>query len=179
MMKKILCLVIFLSPLLLANAQRKTALTKPKAINQAAVDTTKPADPLQPDSVIVIGKPVLGNATVYDLDFDGSKTASGEIFSNIRLTAASNDFKLNSWVLITNTKNKQNVMVRINDRLSSRQKRNGVLVNISQEAGQKLGIKKEKSIKVKVELIDVSNIKSDDSDNIQQATSEALPVSQR
>jgi rare lipoprotein A len=161
MMKKVLCLVIFLSPVLLASAQRKVALTKPKLTGQAKTDTVKPADPLQPDSVTITGKPVLGNATVYDLDFDGSKTASGETFSNIRLTAASNDFKLNSWVLITNTKNRQNVMVRINDRLSSKQKRYGVLVNISHEAGQKLGIKKEKILKVKIELITVNNIESD------------------
>ncbi|MES2372672.1 MAG: septal ring lytic transglycosylase RlpA family protein [Bacteroidota bacterium] len=166
MMKKILCLVIFLSPVLLATAQRKVAITKPRPVIEANADTAKAVDPLQPDTVIVTGKPVLGNATVYDLDYDGSKTASGETFSNIRLTAASNDFKLNSFVLITNTKNRQNVMVRINDRLSPKQKRNGVLINISHEAGQKLGIKKEKSIKVKVELIEINNEGSDSSENI-------------
>jgi rare lipoprotein A (peptidoglycan hydrolase) len=122
MMKKILCLVIFLSPVLLASASGKLRLLSQKLTGQPKTDTVKPADPLQPDSVTVTGKAVLGNATVYDLDFDGSKTASGETFSNIRLTAASNDFKLNSWVLITNTKNRQNVMVRINDRLSSNKK---------------------------------------------------------
>ncbi|MEO8174425.1 MAG: septal ring lytic transglycosylase RlpA family protein [Sediminibacterium sp.] len=164
MMKKILCLVIFLSPVLLATAQRRVALTKPKPVKVAQTDTVNVKDPLQPDSVTVTGNPVSGNATVYQLDFDGSKTASGEIFSNIRFTAASNYFKLNSWVLITNTRSRQNVMVRINDRLSSRQKKNGVLINVSHEAGKQLGFKKEKSIKVKVELINVNNSSSDSLD---------------
>ena len=48
------------------------------------------------------GKPVTGIAAVYDLDLDGTKTASGEIFLNIRLTGARNDIKLNSWVNVTN-----------------------------------------------------------------------------
>jgi len=149
MTKKIICLIIFLSPFLLAFAQQDTLPVKKRPA--VVVDT------LRPDAFTISGKPITGNATIYDLDFDGSKTASGETFFNIRLTAASNNFKLNSWVKVTNTKNKKYVIVRINDQLSSRQRKTGTVILLSHEAGKTLGIKKEKMFKVKVELIVVND----------------------
>ncbi len=149
MTKKPICLIIFLSPFLLAFAQQDSVSVKQRPAT--VVDT------LRPDAFTISGKPITGNATIYDLDFDGSKTVSGETFFNVRLTAASNDFKLNSWVKVTNTKNKKYVIVRINDRLSSKQRKNATVIHLSQEAGKNLGIKKEKLFKVKVELIIIND----------------------
>jgi rare lipoprotein A (peptidoglycan hydrolase) len=147
MMKNCICLFIFLSSILPGFSQQDSlpATKKPSNI----VDT------LRPNAFKVIGKAITGNATTYNLDFDGSRTASGETFSNIRLTAASNDFKLNSWVKVTNPKNKKYVLLRINDRLSSTQRKKGVAINLSAEAGKNIGIKKGALLKVKIELIDV------------------------
>lgn len=147
-MKKLTCLIIFLSPLLLGFGQRGDISGKK---DSTVVDT------LRPEAFKVSGKPVTGNASVYDLDFDGSKTASGETFFNIRLTAASNDFDLNAWVKVTNPKNKKYTIVRINDKLSSSQKKKGIKINLSHEASKELGIKKESLFKVKIELITVND----------------------
>jgi rare lipoprotein A (peptidoglycan hydrolase) len=148
MMKKVICLAIFLSPFLFAFSQQSAGRGKK--------DTTV-VDTLRPEAFKVAGKPITGNASVYDLDFDGSKTASGETFFNIRLTAASDDFDLNSWVKVTNPKNKKYTIVRINDKLSSRQKKKGIKINLSQEASKELGIKKESLFKVKLELISIND----------------------
>lgn len=148
MMKKLICLIVFLSPVLVSFGQREGKAGKK---DSAVVDT------LRPEAFKVSGKPVSGNAGIYDLDFDGSKTASGETFFNIRLTAASNDFDLNSWVKVTNPKNKKYTIVRINDRLSSRQKKKGMKINLSHEAAKELGIKNESLFKVKIELITIND----------------------
>jgi rare lipoprotein A (peptidoglycan hydrolase) len=147
MMKNGICLFIFLSSILTGFGQQDTLPITNKPAN--IVDT------LRPNAFKVAGKAITGNATTYNLDFDGSRTASGETFSNIRLTAASNDFKLNSWVKVTNPKNKKYVLLRINDRLSSAQRKKGVAINLSAEAGKNIGIKKGISLKVKIELIDI------------------------
>jgi rare lipoprotein A len=148
MMKKVICFIIFLSPFLLAFGQRGEGRGKK--------DTTV-VDTLRPQAFKVSGKPVTGNASIYDLDYDGSKTASGETFFNIRLTAASNEFDQNSWVKVTNPANKKYTIVRINDKLSSRQKKKGIKINLSQEAGKELGINKASLFKVKLELIVIND----------------------
>lgn len=155
MMKKIASLLLFLAPFLPALAWQNSASIKKSAVSIA--------DTLRPDAYSISGKPVTGNATVYDLDFDGSKTASGETFFNIRLTAACNEFKLNSWVKVTNPKTGNYVIVRINDRLSKKQKRNGVLINLSDEAGKTIGVKKNTYLKIKIELLIPNESKSNDS----------------
>jgi rare lipoprotein A (peptidoglycan hydrolase) len=158
MMKNCICLFIFLSSILTGFSQD----TLPVANKPATV-----VDTLRPNAFKVVGKPITGNATTYNLDFDGSRTASGETFSNIRLTAASNDFKLNSWVKVSNPKNKKYVFLRINDRLSSKQRKKGIVINLSAEAGKNIGIKKGTTLKVKVELVAVldsmSVVKMEDS----------------
>ena len=114
-------------------------------------------DTLRQDALITIGKAVTGKAAIYDTDLDGTKTASGEVFFNIRLTAACNDFKLNAWVKVTNLGNKKYVIVRINDRISARQKKKGIVVNLSEEAGRNISIKKGNLSKIKIEEIIVND----------------------
>lgn len=148
-MKKIIFLFIFLYPFLLAIAQQDTLPVKKSMGN--IIDT------LRPDALITIGKAVTGKAAIYDTDLDGTKTASGEVFFNTRLTAACNDFKLNAWVKVTNLGNKKYVIVRINDRISARQKKKGIVVNLSEEAGRNISIKKGNLSKIKIEEIIVND----------------------
>ena len=65
-------------------------------------------------------KSKLGIASFYSKNLDGTKTATGERFKNSNLTAASNSFKLNTWVKVTNIHNGNWVIVRINDRMHPR-----------------------------------------------------------
>lgn len=148
MIKKVTSLVVFLLCFLLSFAQQ---VEKSATKDSAVVDT------LRPVALKVVGKPATGTAAIYDLDRDGSKTASGETFFNIKLTAASNDYGLNSWVKVTNPKNEKYTIVRINDRLTRGEKKRGVKINLSHEAGKELGITKDIAFKVKIEQIEVND----------------------
>lgn len=143
-MRKIICLLVFLSISLLAFTQQDSL---PVNVSPGNI-----ADTLRPETIKLSGKKIAGTATIYSDARDGTKTASGEVFFNIRLTAASNDFKLNSWVKVTNTKNRKYVIVRINDRMSANQRTKGVVISLSQEAGKSIGIQKNIN-KVKVESL--------------------------
>lgn len=55
-------------------------------------------------------------ASYYHDKFNGRKTASGEIFSNTKLTAANLRLPFGTLVKITNIKSGKSVTVRINDR---------------------------------------------------------------
>lgn len=75
------------------------------------------------DSFTLIGKAIKGTASYYSQKFEGRKTATGAIFRNAKFTAASNHFKLNTLVRVTNLKNNKSVIVLINDRMHNRMKK--------------------------------------------------------
>ena len=57
-----------------------------------------------------------GKASYYGKRFNGRKTASGERFSNSKLTAAHKTLPFGTKVKVTNLKNGKSVKVRVNDR---------------------------------------------------------------
>lgn len=85
------------------------------------------------------GKPLKGLASIYANRFVGLRTATGEIFKHSNLTAASNNFKINSWVKVTNLSNMKSVIVRINDRMHPRMARMGRVVDLTKAAAKLLG----------------------------------------
>jgi rare lipoprotein A len=92
----------------------------------------------------------IGHASFYADKFIGKKTASGEIFSQEKLTCAHNTYPFGSKVRVTNLKNGKNVILKVNDRLHHRNPR---LVDLTRAGATKLGFNKTGIIKVKVELI--------------------------
>ena len=58
----------------------------------------------------------VGNASWYGEFFQGRETASGESYDMFRYTAAHMQLPLGTWVKVTNLKNNEFVIVRINDR---------------------------------------------------------------
>lgn len=84
-------------------------------------------------------KTLKGKATIYANFFQGRRTATGEIFKHSNLTAASNNFKLNSWVKVTNLSNMKSVIVRINDRMHPRMAKMGRIVDLTKTAASLLG----------------------------------------
>lgn len=60
--------------------------------------------------------PIIGKASWYGRDFHGKKTASGERYNMYEMTAASKTLPLGSYAKVTNLKNHQWVLVKINDR---------------------------------------------------------------
>ena len=91
-----------------------------------------------------------GTASFYANKFNGRKTASGEIFSQDKLTAAHNGLPLGTWIKVTNLRNKRSVIVRVNDRLAHNNKR---LVDLSRAGASKLGYTSKGLTKVKVEVL--------------------------
>src|SRR5664279_1228591 len=76
-----------------------------------------------------------GTASFYANKFEGRKTATGEIFTQKKLSGASNILPLNHWVRVTNTRNNLFVVLRINDRMYKNNKR---LIDLSKAAARKL-----------------------------------------
>jgi len=106
------------------------------------------------DSVILTGKVIRGIASFYSASLDGTPTATGEIFRNNKLTAASNNLKLNTWVRVTNLKNGKTVIVRINDRMHPAMKKKGRVIDMSRLGAKKLDFIKDGLTKVKLEVIE-------------------------
>ncbi len=102
-------------------------------------------------------KPLAGIASFYALHFNGLRTATGEIFKHSNLTAASNNFKINTWVRVTNLINNQSVIVRINDRMHERMARKGRVVDLTSAAAKLLGVGITGLLKVKVEPLSIAS----------------------
>jgi rare lipoprotein A len=92
-----------------------------------------------------------GQASYYANKFVGRKTASGEIFSQSKMTCACNAVKLGTWLRITNVRNNQSVIVKVNDRIHPRMKR---VVDLTSGAAKKIGITSVHGVgRVKVEVL--------------------------
>ncbi|MDE1175361.1 MAG: septal ring lytic transglycosylase RlpA family protein [Edaphobacter sp.] len=58
----------------------------------------------------------VGEASWYGKYFQGKKTANGEEFDMNKLTCAHRSLPLNTWIKVTNLKNRRSIFVRVNDR---------------------------------------------------------------
>ena len=91
-----------------------------------------------------------GTGSFYAKKFNGRRTANGEFYDGTKFTAACNVLPLNTWIRVTNLRNKRQVVVKVNDRLNSRNKR---LVDLSYAAARKLGYTSQGLTRVKVEVV--------------------------
>jgi len=90
-----------------------------------------------------------GYASFYSNKFIGKKTASGEVFSQEKLTCAHNTHPMGTLLTVTNLKNNKTVVVRVNDRLHYRNPR---IIDLSRLAAEKLDFKGGGVVKVRVEV---------------------------
>jgi len=118
------------------------------ANNLHAQKTKQGARPLVSSSNKI--KTQYGVASFYANKFNGRKTANGEVFSQQKLTAASNTLPLNTWVKVTNLHNKKTVVVKINDRMHHHNKR---LIDLSKAAAHELGYTGWGLTKVRVDVL--------------------------
>jgi len=95
-------------------------------------------------------KILYGTASFYSNKFEGRKTASGEIFSQKKKTAACNVLPLGTWIRVTNLRNGRTAEVKVNDRLHSDMKR---VVDLTRSVAQQLGFVKSGLTRVKVEVL--------------------------
>jgi rare lipoprotein A len=96
-------------------------------------------------------KILYGQASFYANKFNGRRTASGEIFSQAKLTAACNVLPLGTWIQVTNLKNGKIVVVKINDRLHPSMRR---LIDLTRTGAKQLEYISRGLTRVKVEVLD-------------------------
>jgi rare lipoprotein A len=94
---------------------------------------------------------ITGLATYYANKFEGSLTATGEIFHHSALTAASNVFALNTWVKVTNILTGTSIIVRINDRMHPGMTKKGRVLDLTLTGAKELKIVNRGIAKVKIE----------------------------
>ena len=100
-----------------------------------------------------------GTASYYANHFEGQKTSNGETFTQKALTAASNFFKLNTFVRVTNLLNNESVIVKITDRMHPRMAQKGRVVDLSLKAAADIKMLGQGLAKVLVELVPKSTVK--------------------
>lgn len=92
----------------------------------------------------------IGIASYYHDKFVGRKTATGEIYTHDKMTAAHKNLPLNCWVKVTNLTNDSVVILRINDRMPQWNKRS---IDLTVAAAKKLNYIHEGLTKVRIEVI--------------------------
>ena len=107
----------------------------------------------QQDTTAKKTKVLYGVASFYSKHLEGVTTATGETFHHNQLVAASNNFKLNSWVRITNIRNGKSVVVRINDRMAKAMQQLGRVADVTISAATQLGFINRGLAHVKVEEV--------------------------
>jgi rare lipoprotein A len=91
-----------------------------------------------------------GEASWYGPGFHGKETASGEIFDQNEMTAASRTLLLGTRVLVTNRDNGKSVEVTINDRGPYV---DGRIIDLSKAAARKIGLLKPGIADVRIDVI--------------------------
>jgi rare lipoprotein A len=98
-----------------------------------------------------------GAASIFTDNFQGKKTASGELYDMNKLTAAHKSFPFGSRIKITRLDNKQFVIVRVNDRGPYIK---GRVVELSRKAAREIGLT-EDEVRVRIDLVEKANDNED------------------
>jgi rare lipoprotein A len=91
-----------------------------------------------------------GQASFYSNKFNGRQTASGEVFSQKKMTCACNVLPIGTWIKVTNLRNGKSALVKVNDRLHPTMKR---VVDLTRAGAQKLGFVSAGLTRVRVDFI--------------------------
>ena len=91
-----------------------------------------------------------GIASYYGGNFNGKRTASGEMFNKNAMTAAHRSLKFGTKLKVTNLRNGKTVLVRVNDRGPHVQ---GRIIDLSQAAAKKIGLAHAGTARVKLEVL--------------------------
>ena len=92
-----------------------------------------------------------GKASWYGTKFQGRRTANGERYDMFKMTAASPELPIPSYVRVTNLQNSLEVVVRVNDRGPFK---SGRIIDLSYAAAKKLGFHAQGTADVEVEYLD-------------------------
>jgi rare lipoprotein A len=130
-----------------AAAAAVLALSVPAAMAQTTAPAAAPssAPAAKPAATVESGK-----LAWYGRKFAGRRTASGEAFNPDALTMAHKTLPFGTRVKVTNTKNKKNVTLRVNDRGPTQADRVG---DVSLAAASQLGMVRSGVIDAELEVV--------------------------
>ena len=95
-------------------------------------------------------KPWYGMASWYGKDWNGKRTACGQIFDSERLTAAHPYLACGTWVRITNARTGHSEFARITDRGPYEEGRE---IDVTERVARRIDISEHGVEKVKIEVI--------------------------
>ena len=114
---KLCCLLLLVSCHSSKMAQQQKATHKSSKMVVKKKKTTSEKDKSVAEaSSTVSTMATTGVASYYHNKFNGRKTASGEVFSNNKLTAAHRTYPFGTYLKVTNVANGKSVVVKVNDR---------------------------------------------------------------
>jgi len=95
-----------------------------------------------------------GLASFYGREFHGKRTASGIRFDMNAMVAAHPSYPFGTLIRVTNLANRQAVSVRVVDRgPAAEQQADGVIVDVSRRAAQRLGFVERGRTRVRLEVL--------------------------
>lgn len=109
-------------------------------------------------SVVSAAQTEYGNASFYGIEFNGKPTASGEIYSQNKLTAAHKTLPLGTVIKVTNAQNNKSVYVKVNDRGPYVK---GRVLDLSTKAAELLGYRNKGTAYVKIEVVQPESTPAD------------------
>lgn len=106
-------------------------------------------------AAVIFGAPAsavaeVGYASFYGTGHHGRRTASGERFDKMRMTAAHRRLPFGTRIRVTNTTNGRSVVVRVNDRGPFVR---GRIVDVSTAAARILGFEARGTARVRIERV--------------------------
>lgn len=128
----------------------QTSIEKPNKTENNSEVTTSKALKTANSNTSKVGTVMKGGASYYADKYEGRPTASGESFSQKKLTAAHKTLKFGTMVRVTNLSNNKKVEVKINDRGPYV---NGRIIDLSRAAAEKIDLIKSGVAEVTVEII--------------------------
>lgn len=103
---------------------------------------------------IVTAQTTKGFASTYPLAYEGTKTASGEVYNSKEYTARHASLPFNTLVKVTNLKNNKSVTVRINDRFNYKNSR---VIDMSKAAANAINLFGDINPQVSIEVIGMAD----------------------
>jgi rare lipoprotein A len=117
---------------------------------EARTASELPTSPRIDPSLVPVPTGEVGVASWYGEEFQGSETASGEMFDQDGLTAAHRKLPLGTKIKVTNLRNSRSAVLRVNDRGPNVR---GRLLDVSYAAAQRLGFEATGAVKVRIKIM--------------------------
>jgi rare lipoprotein A len=105
----------------------------------------------------------VGLASWYGSDFHGRRTANGEVFDRMSISAAHPTMPLPSYARVTNLRNSHSIIVRVNDRGPYH---GGRVMDVSQRVAELLDFRHSGTARVKIDYVGRASLAGSNDDKL-------------